>query len=59
MCNFNQAELFLHLLLKELHGIGLGLLGNVDVGFHGLVVGVAGPFHHYLQRDKNRLFSPF
>ena len=46
-----SSVLFLHLLLKELHGIGLGLLGNLDIGHHGLIVGVAGPFHHYLRRD--------
>ena len=27
------------------HGVGLGAGGDVDVGFHGFVVGVAGPFH--------------
>ena len=25
--------------------------GDVDVGFHGFVVGVAGPFHDHLRRD--------
>ena len=33
------------------HSVGLGAGGNVDVGFHGFVVGVAGPFHDYLGRD--------
>ena len=51
MCNFYQAGLFLHFLLEELHGIGLGLLGNLDIGLHGLVVGVAGPLHQHLRRD--------
>ena len=31
--------LLLHLGLKELHGIGLGLLGNLNIGLHGLVSG--------------------
>ena len=43
--------LLLHLLLEELHGIGLGLLGNLDIGLHGLIVGVAGPLHHHLGRN--------
>ena len=42
---------FTHLLLEELHGIGLGLLGYLDIWFHGLVIGVAGPFHNHLGRD--------
>ena len=46
-----SSVLLLHFLLEEFHGIGLGLLGNDDVGFHGLVVGVAGPLHHNLRRD--------
>ena len=33
------------------HGVGFGAAGDVDVGFHGFVVGVASPFHHYLGRD--------
>ena len=33
------------------HSVGLGAGGDVDVGFHGFVVGVAGPFHDYLGRD--------
>ena len=33
------------------HSVGLGAGGDVDVGFHRLVVGVAGPFHDYLGRD--------
>ena len=44
-------QLLLHLLLEELHCIGLGFLGNLDIGLHGLVVGVAGPFHDNLGRD--------
>ncbi len=51
MCNFYRAGLFLYFLLEELHGIGLGLLGNLDIGLHGLIVGVAGPFHYHLRRD--------
>ena len=53
MCDFYLAGLFLHLLLEELHGIGLCLLGNLDIGLHGLVVGVAGPLHHNLRRDTS------
>ena len=32
-------------------GVFLGVFGDVDVGLHGLVVAVAGPFHHDLRRD--------
>ncbi len=47
----NNARLFLlHFGFEELHGIGLGLLGYLDIRFHGLVVGVAGPLHHHLGR---------
>ena len=48
----NNARLFLlQFGLEELHGIGLGLLGNLDIGLHGLIVGVAGPLHHHLGRN--------
>jgi len=30
-------------IFNEFHGVGLSLLGDVDVWFHCLVVGVAGP----------------
>ena len=33
------------------NGIDLGIPGNLDIGFHGLVVGVADPLHHNLGRD--------
>ena len=46
-----DLPLFLQFLVKELHGIGLSLLGNGNVWFHSLVIGVAGPFHHHLGRD--------
>ena len=36
---------------KGIHGVGLGLAGNVNIRFHGLVVTVAGPFHDHLRRD--------
>ena len=34
-----------------IHGVCLGLFGDVDVGLHGFVVGMAGEFHHDLGRD--------
>lgn len=37
--------------LKDGHGVGFGLFGNVDIWFHGFVVGVTGPFHDDLGRD--------
>ena len=52
--HFCKSGFFLLLaqrVLKSLHGIGLGLLGNLDIRLHGLVVGVAGPLHHHLGRD--------
>jgi len=42
--------LLLHLGLKELHGIGLGLLGYLNIRLHRLIVGMAGPLHHNLRR---------
>ena len=36
---------------KDCHLFGLDFLGNIDVGLHGLVVFVAGPFHDYLGRN--------
>ena len=44
-------KLLAHLTFKQGHGIGLGLLGNLDVGFHGLVIRVTGPFHDHLLRN--------
>ena len=43
--------LLLQFIIKEFHGIHLGLLGNLDIRLHRMVVGVAGPFHHNLGRD--------
>ena len=34
-----------------LHSAGLVFVGDVDVGLHGLVAGVAGPFHDGLDAD--------
>ena len=38
-------------VVDDFHCVGFGLFGDVDVGAHCLVVGVAGPFHHDLRRD--------
>ena len=43
-------KLFAHLLLKELHGIDFCLFSNVNIGLHGLVVGVAGACPRALRR---------
>ena len=48
---FNPRLFLLESLLHLLDGVLLGGFGDVDVGFHGFVVGVAGPFHDYLGRD--------
>ena len=45
------SQLFLQLLVEQLHCIDLGLLCNIYIRFHGLVVGVAGPFHDNLRWD--------
>ena len=37
-------------LIEELHGVALRLIGDVDIGAHGRIVTVAGPFHHYIGR---------
>ena len=39
--------------VKLLHGLGFVGCGNVYVGFHGLVVAVAGPPHHHDRRDAD------
>lgn len=39
------------LAVEEGHGVGFGLVGYFDVGAHGGVVGVAGPFHDDLWGD--------
>lgn len=31
--------------------VALGVFGDVDVGLHGLVVGVSGEFHHDVRRN--------
>lgn len=36
------------LLVEELHRIGFGRVGNVNIRLHGLVVAVASPLHHDL-----------
>ena len=38
-------------VVDDFHCVGFGLFGDVDVGAHCLVVGVAGPFHYDLGRD--------
>ena len=45
--------LFLPGLLHRFDGGGLGAVGYVDIGFHGLVVGMAGEFHDDLGRDAD------
>ena len=37
--------------IKLRHRTGLDGIHNVNIRFHGLVVGVAGPFHHDIGRD--------
>ena len=37
--------------IKLRHRTGLDRIHNVDVGLHGLVVGVAGPLHHDVRGD--------
>lgn len=46
-----KKVLLLQCLIKQFHCIDLGLLGNINIRLHGLVVGVAGPFHDNLRRD--------
>ena len=46
------AELSVETFLENGHLLGLDFLGDVDIGFHGLVVGMAGPFHDNLRRDS-------
>ena len=36
----------------QLDGVFLGVLGDVDVGFHGFVVGVTGELHHHIRRNS-------
>ena len=45
--------LFLLGIIKLLHGLGLDFVTHIDIGFHGLIVAVASPFHHYLRRDAH------
>lgn len=45
--SFLLTEGFFH----RVHGVALGGFRNVDVGLHGLVVGVSGEFHHDVRRD--------
>ena len=47
----DYSGLSLQILFKDSHLFCLDLFCNVDVGFHGFIVGVAGPFHHDLRRD--------
>ena len=37
-------------IIELRHRLGLDGIHDVDVGFHGLVVIVAGPFHHDARR---------
>ena len=39
--------------VKEVHGFGFIGRSNVDVGLHGLVVAVAGPFHDHHRRNAD------
>ena len=43
-------------LLEKIHGLDLGLFGDVNVWFHGFIVAVAGPFHYDL-RGYSGLFE--
>ena len=45
--------LFLLGIIKLLHGLGLDFVAYIDIGFHGLIVAVASPFHHYLRRNAH------
>ena len=47
----NNYRLSVKPFLENGHLLGLDLFGNVDVGFHSFIVGMAGPFHHHLRRD--------
>ena len=38
-------------LVEFVHRTGFYIIGNVDVGFHSLVVAMSRPFHHYLCRN--------
>ena len=38
-------------LVEFIHRTGFHIIGNVDVGFHSLVVAMSRPFHHYLCRN--------
>ena len=40
-----------HQPVKFRHRTGLDGVHDVNVGLHGLVIGVAGPFHHDVRRD--------
>ncbi len=44
LCILNQP-------IKLRHRTGLDGVHDVDIGLHGLVVGVAGPFHHDVRGD--------
>lgn len=37
--------------IEERHGFGFGFVSDVDVWFHALIVGMAGPLHDDLGRD--------
>lgn len=48
-CDSSSIQRFFH----GAHGVGLGFFCDVDVGFHGFVVGMAGKFHHDLRGDTD------
>ena len=49
----NPKLVLLFLLVELSHGLALLGLGNVDVGLHGGVVGVAGPLHDDVGGDAH------
>ena len=46
-----KKVLLLQCLIKQFHCIDFGLLCNINIRFHGLVAGVAGPLHYNLGRN--------
>ena len=49
--SINFAKLSLYQPIQLRHLTCLNTVNDIDVRFHGLVVGVAGPFHHDVGRD--------
>ena len=49
-----KVIIFLQQSVELRHRGGLDVVHDVNIGLHGLVVGVAGPFHHNVRRDAQR-----